>query len=97
MDEAQVREAAETHGDATARGDLRVAGSYLTKEAIPAAQEVMKSMPEGLNRAEVTSVEGSGDSYVVMIKYGGDGGEVTIESHWAERDGAPKIVGLNVP
>ena len=96
MDEEQVRTSAETHGRATAEGDLRVAGSFLTKDAMAKAGEVMKAMPEGLHAAEVTGVEAAGDDYVALIRYTGSSGDVTVESRWAETEGAPKIVDLKV-
>ncbi|MDQ3958022.1 MAG: hypothetical protein M3273_06825 [Actinomycetota bacterium] len=96
MDEATVREDAEAHGRATVEGDLKTAGSYLSKEAYAAAGEVMQKMPQPLEASEVTSVEIDGGEAVVQIRYSGGGDEVLVESRWADRDDAPKIVGLRV-
>ena len=96
MDENSVRQQAEIHAKATVSGDLRTAGSDLTKEAMAQAPEVMKGMPATLESCEVTSVETAGDEVVAQIRYSGGGEESIVESRWAERDGAPKIVNLKV-
>lgn len=96
MDEATLREDAEAHGQATVEGDLKTAGSYLAKEAYAAAGQVMEKMPKPLEASEVTSVEVDGDEAIVQIRYSGGGDEVFVESRWADRDGAVRIVGLSV-
>lgn len=96
MDESSVREHAQGHGDATVAGDLRRAGSDLSKEALNQAGEVMGKMPKELTAAEVTSVERDGDEMLAQIRYSGNQGEVVVESRWAERDGRPKIIDLKV-
>lgn len=96
MDETMVRDGAETHARATVAGDLKVAGSYLSREAMAQAGEVMKAMPGRLDGSEIGSVAGSGDGYVVEIRYRGDAGEVTVESTWSDIDGSPKITNLKV-
>lgn len=94
MDEARLRDDADAHGQATVQGDLKTAGSYLDKEAYGPAGQVMEQMPKPLESCEVGSVEVQGEEALVQIRYSGGGDEVVIESRWAERDGAPKIVGL---
>jgi hypothetical protein len=96
MDESTVRQQAEIHAKATVSGDLRTAGSDLTKEAIAQAPDVMKAMPATLESCEVTSVETEGNEIVAQIRYSGGGEEAIVASRWAERDGAPKIVDLKV-
>ena len=96
MDEQTVREAGQTHGDAVVRGDLRTAGSYLTKEAMGAAQEVMGSLPQPIQQAECFAVSEAGDAFVARIRYRGETDEKVVESHWEEREGEPKIVDLRV-
>lgn len=96
MDETTVRERAEAHGKATVAGDLRTAGSDLTKDAMGAAGAVMKEMPDPLESCEVTSVESAGGEVVARIRYVGGGRTTTVESRWAERDGTPRIVDLKV-
>ena len=96
MDEAQVREHAEGHGQAVVAGDLRRAGADLTKEVMEQAGEVMKSIPSPATSAEVKEVREDGDEYVAVIHYGGDDASVNVESRWADRDGRPKITSLTV-
>jgi hypothetical protein len=69
MDEDNVRLHAEAHGRATVEGDLRAAGSDLTKDAMPAAGEVMKKLPTPLSSSAIDSVSSEGDEYVVRIRY----------------------------
>lgn len=95
MDEATVKHHAQTHADATVAGDLKTAGSDLTKEAVPAAGEVMKAMPD-LKSAAIDGIRSEGDDYVVLIRYSGESTEAVVESRWAEREGRPKIVDLKV-
>jgi hypothetical protein len=96
MDESTVRDQAEMHAKATVAGDLRTAGSVLTKEAMGQAPDVMKAMPASLEECEVTSVYTDGDEIVAQIRYAGGGDESVVESRWADRDGAPKIVSMKV-
>jgi hypothetical protein len=96
MDGETVRTEASKHGEAVAKGDMATAGSSLAKEAYAQAGEVMKSMPDPIRGAEVTSVESDGDRFVAKIAYRGDNSETVVASTWEERDGQPKIVGLQV-
>lgn len=94
MDEAIVREAARDHAEGTVAGDLRRAGSYVAKEALSQAGEIMKRMPGDLKSSEVTNVGPSANGYSVQIRYDGSEGTLLVESGWEERDGAPRIVNL---
>ena len=94
MDESSVRTDAEDHAQATVAGDFRRAGSYLAKEAMGQAGEIMKQMPEGLKASEVTSVDPSANGFSVQIRYDGSEGDLLVESLWEERDGAARIVNL---
>jgi hypothetical protein len=96
MDEALVRQHAETHGQATVAGDLKKAGGDLDKSAYGPAGEVMKQMPADLSGSEVTGVSAEGEEWVVTIRYTGATDSATVQSRWADRDGAPKIVDLKV-
>jgi uracil DNA glycosylase superfamily protein len=96
MDETTVREAAETHARATVERDYETAGSYLSEDMKTAAGEVMRAMPRPLTGSEVLSVEESGGSYTARIRYTGDEGATTVDSRWAEVDGSPTIVGLEI-
>lgn len=94
MDEATVRQHAQAHADALVEGDLRRSGRDLTPEAMAAAGEVMKAMPDALTAAEVTLVEPQGDAYRAVIRYRGTGSQHEVASTWREVDGRPRIVAL---
>ena len=97
MDENAVREHAEAHGRAIETGDLRRAGSDVAEEFQPRLPEVMREMPRRVTSAEVVRVEpADGDEYFAHIRYAGDDKEVTLQSRWAERNGRPMIVDINV-
>jgi hypothetical protein len=96
MDESTIRDRAEAHGKATVAGDLRTAGSDLTKAAMAQAGDVMKAMPDPLEASEVTSVTADGDAFVAQIRYSGGGSETLVESRWSDEGGTPKIAALKV-
>ena len=96
MDEQSVREAAETHARATVERDYGTAGSYLGDGMMSRAGEVMKEMPRRLTGSEVTSVEATDGGYTCRIRYTGEDGATDVDSRWADVDGSPKIVGLEV-
>ncbi len=96
MDEQAVREAAETHAQATVERDYATAGSYLTQEMMANAGEVMQAMPRPLTSAEVVSVEPAGEAVACRIRYAGENGATTVESRWEDVGGEPKIVALEV-
>jgi hypothetical protein len=96
MTEDQVRTAAQDHAEGTVQGDMKRAGAHVDPSAYGSAGEVMKKMPGTLSGCEVVSVTAGTDSFIVRIRYDGDGGSLTVDSTWAEKDSAPKIVGLAV-
>jgi hypothetical protein len=96
MDENRVREQAQAHGDAVARGDLNAAGGDLTTEAMAGAGDVMKQLPRPVREAAVLDVTVDGDVFVARISYRGEDDEKLVESRWVDRDGVPKIVELRV-
>ncbi|MGH2817186.1 MAG: hypothetical protein ACRDJS_01850 [Actinomycetota bacterium] len=96
MEEETVRRQAEAHAQATVAGDLKVAGSDLTQDALPAAGAVMKQMPKPLTGSAIDSVTAEGNEYVVLIRYSGEDSATVVESRWAEHEGRPRIVDLKV-
>ena len=96
MDESTVKQHAEAHGNAVVAGDFKTAGADLTPEAAGVAQDVMGKLPRPTTAAEVQKVETVGDETVVHILYKGEDSGTTVISTWAERDGRPKIVNLEV-
>jgi hypothetical protein len=77
-------------------GDFAAAGAVLTPESSASAPEIMKALPRPSTKAEVDAVDPEGDGFVALIRYSGDSGSVVVASTWAEVDGAPKIVALEV-
>src|SRR5688500_10092330 len=97
MDESTVKQHAETHGNAVVAGDLRTAGADLTPEVASQAQAVMGKLPRPTTGAEVLKVESAGDDAVLAhILYKGADSETTVISTWADRDGRPMIVNLEI-
>ena len=95
-DRAERERAAQDHAEGTVQGDMKRAGAHVDPAAYGGAGEVMKQMPGQLSGCEILSVDGADDSYIARIRYDGDSGSLTVDSTWAERDGAPKIVALAV-
>jgi hypothetical protein len=96
MDEATVREAAETHARATVERDYATAGSYLSPEMQAEAGAVMKEMPRPLTACEVLEVEETESGATARIRYSGEVASTTVLSTWADVGGKPTIVGLDV-
>jgi hypothetical protein len=96
MNDSTVREHAEAHGRALARGDLAGAASDLSEGARAKAPGIMKLLPRPVTAAEVTSVESAADAFVVRTRYTGEDGVATVESTWSEIEGRPRIVDLEV-
>ncbi len=96
MDENTVRESAQAHGDAVVAGNFDVAGKDLTAASGAQAPDVMKALPRGVTKAEVTSIEGGDDGMVVGIRYSNEDSATTVASTWQDVDGTPKIVNLEV-
>ncbi len=91
MDEARVREHAEAHGQAMVDGDLGRAGSDLTKQAAATIGPVMKAMPRPVIKAEIQTIEATGDEYIVNIRYRGEDAEIVVRSRWIDEEGRPKV------
>lgn len=96
MDQQSVREAAEQHAQATVSKDYNTAGSVLTEEARAKAGEVMGQMPKSLNSFQIDGVDAVGQECIAAIRYVGDDKETVVLSRWADIDGRPMIVDLQV-
>lgn len=97
MDETRVREHAEAHGQAVETGDLQQAASDVADEFKPHLREVMSQMPRQVSSAELVSVDPAGDDeYFATIRYLGDDKGTTLKSRWAEREGRPMIVDIQL-
>ncbi|HET7047984.1 MAG TPA: hypothetical protein VFI54_06890 [Solirubrobacteraceae bacterium] len=64
----------------------------LSKELQAHAAQIAQSLPQPVTSAKVLSVEVGDDETVARIHYAGEMSEVTIQSHWRDVDGQPKIV-----
>jgi hypothetical protein len=92
MDEASTKDTIQRHAEAVERGDFDTVIADLSKELQPHAAQIAQTLPQPVTSANVLSVEVGDDETVARIHYAGDTSEVTIQSHWRDIDGQPKIV-----
>jgi hypothetical protein len=92
MDEAKTKDQIQRHAEAVERGDMDTVIGDLSKELQVHAATIAQSLPQPVTSAKVLSVEVGDDETVARIHYAGDTSEVTIQSHWRDVDGRPKIV-----
>jgi len=92
MDEAKTKDQIQRHAQAVERGDMDTVIGDLSKELQVQAATIAQSLPQPVTSAKVLSVEVGDDETVARIHYAGDTSEVTIQSHWRDVDGRPKIV-----
>jgi hypothetical protein len=92
VDEADVRTRAEAHAAANVAGDLALAATDLTEEALANIGPVARRLPRPITSAEVTRVEKTTeDRFVSEIRYSGADSSVVVESVWMDREGRPMI------
>jgi hypothetical protein len=96
MDENEIRDHAERHGRAVVSGELAVAVADLSEQIKPKASAIMKRLPAPLSVADVISVEPATEGIAALIRYAGGDDAVVVRSTWAEVDGRPLIVELEV-
>jgi hypothetical protein len=87
-----ISQLAEVHAKAIAAGDFETALQDFTAELAAKVPSMVPLLPEGLNAAEVLSIEPQGDDHVIRIRYDGSTTSATVESLWREEGGRPKIV-----
>ena len=92
MDEARTKDQIQRHAEAVERGDFDTVIADLSEELQPQAPQIAQTLPQPVTSATVVSVEIGDDEAVARIHYAGDTKEVTIQSHWRDVDGQPKIV-----
>lgn len=92
MDESVLRPYAEGHAKAVLANDMTTLMADIDESAMAALGDVAPSLPNPVERAEVTAIELDGDEATVLIRYEGDGKIATVRSRWAERGGRPKVV-----
>jgi hypothetical protein len=92
MDDAKTRSHIQEHADAVVRGDMdRVIGDF-AEELRPQAPEIAKALPQPVTSAEILSLDVGEEESIALIRYSGDGAELTIRSRWREVAGQPQIV-----
>jgi hypothetical protein len=92
VDEVNVRERAEAHAAANVAGDMALAATDLTEEALATIGPVARRLPRPMTGGEVTRVDRAGDDrFVAEIRYFGADSSAVVESTWIERDGRPMI------
>ena len=96
MDQAAVRQHAQSHGQAVVDNDLNKAGGDLTGNVLTYVADIMKQLPRPVTAAEVMDVAEDGDAYTAQIRYSGDDKTVDVRSRWQDVEGRPRIVELKV-
>ena len=92
MDEANTKETIDRHAAAVEAGDWDTVIGDLSMELQAHAATIAQSLPQPVTSAKVLSVEVGDDETVAQIHYAGDTSAVTIQSHWRDIDGTPRIV-----
>ncbi len=96
MDQAAVRQHAQSHGQAVVDNDLNKAGGDLTGDVLTYVADIMKQLPRPVTAAEVVDVAEDGDAYTAQIRYSGEDKTVDVRSRWQDVEGRPRIVELKV-
>lgn len=92
MDEAAVRERAQSMADALAAGDVDRAIACFSEELRRNLGEVLALFPLPATEADVETVEHSGSGFTVTIRLAGETEEVQIQTRWKDRGGEPTMV-----
>ena len=92
MDEARTKDQIQRHAEAVEAGDFDTVIGDLSDELQAHAATIAQTLPQPVNSAKVLSVEVGDEEAVARIHYAGDTSEVTIQSHWRDVDGRPRIV-----
>lgn len=92
MDEASTKDTIQRHAEAVERGDFDTVIGDMTVELQAQAAQIAQTLPQPVTAATVLSVDCGDEETVARIHYAGDTSEVTIQSHWRDVDGQPKIV-----
>jgi hypothetical protein len=92
MNEATTREHVDKHAVAVEHGDMEAVVADFSKELRPQVPQIAQALPQPVTAADVLSVEIGDAESVALIRYSGDGEEVTIRSRWQVQGGRPVIV-----
>jgi hypothetical protein len=92
MDEAALKERAQSLCDALVTGDIELATQDFSEELRRNLGEVLSLLPLPANTASVDSVDHTGSGYNVVLRLVGETEEVLIQTRWKDRDGRPTLI-----
>jgi hypothetical protein len=92
MDEQAVREHAQAHCDALLAGDIGKAAEEMSKELRANLGSIVGMLPLPLTEATVESLEMTPHGYRAVLHLVGEGGTLSLETRWKDRDGRPTMV-----
>ena len=92
MDEQAVRQHAQAHLDALLAGDIGKAAEEMSNELRSNLGPIVAMLPMPLTEATIESVEMTKTGYLTVLRLVGEGGALSLETRWKDRDGRPTIV-----
>lgn len=92
MDEQAVRRHAQAHLDALVAGDIGKAAEHMSNELRSNLGPIVAMLPMPLTEASIESVEMTKTGYLTVLRLVGEGGAISLETRWKDRDGRPTIV-----
>ena len=92
MDEQLVRDHAQATCDALLAGDIGKAAEEMSKELRANLGSIVGMLPLPLTEATVESIEMTPTGYRTVLHLVGEGGTLSLETRWKDRDGRPTIV-----
>jgi hypothetical protein len=92
VDPDLIRARATALCNALVAGDIELATQDFSAELRRNLGEVISILPLPASEATVESVERGGPGFVVVLRLVGETDEVTIQTRWKDRDGAPTVV-----
>ena len=92
MDEQLVRDHAQATCEALLAGDIGKAAAEMSKELRANLGSIVGMLPLPLTEATVESVEMTPHGYRAILHLVGDGGTLSLETRWKDRDRRPTIV-----
>ena len=92
MDEQAVRDHAQATCDALLAGDIGKAAEEMSRELRANLGSIVGMLPLPLTEATVESIEMTAHGYRAVLHLVGEGGTLSLETRWKDRDGRPTIV-----
>jgi hypothetical protein len=97
MDEQAVRQHAQAHLDALLAGDIGKAAEQMSNELRSNLGPIVAMLPMALIEASIESVEMTKTGYLTALRLVGEGGAISLDARWKDRDGRPTIVEASLP